>query len=214
MAIPPYPPTARPPAPNAPPSGPPPGSPPPGWTPATWQQAGAVPPGWQPVGWPQGYAPYPAPAKSDSGVIIAVVLVVVVLVFMIPVLYVLVSGISAPASAPEPNLVLTAGTWTSGNLTIAFASITNAAGLDPQDLTYTAADPSGTTYFSGAAGTGSAVAGTAVTVNYQDNGNFGIVSPEDNLRLTVSPADSNALRGGSFRVFFAADVIGFINQLP
>lgn len=152
--------------------------------------------------------------KKAVSPVIGTILMVAITVVLAAVLYVMVSGIGTQQSTQKPNLVLTAGTWNAGNLTVSFASITNAPNLNPVDLTYLIQDPTGITFFTGAAGTGSAVSGTTVTVAYSDNANPNKVSNEDNIRITVSPATSQSIRGGSLKVFFSGDVIGFINQLP
>lgn len=171
----------------------------------------------QQPGMPVGYAPA-APASNAKLILIVVAVVAVVVVVLLVVLpfllYLSIAGSGPPPGSQTPTLVLAAGTWNNGNLTISFASVTNAPNLDPADLTYLIQDLTGTTYFTGAAGPGTSVAGTTVTVMYNDNANFLKVSAEDNLRITVSPATSSAIRGGSLKLFFAGDVIGYINQLP
>ena len=82
------------------------------------------------------------------------------------------------------------------------------------DLTYLVQDSGGTTFFTGAAGTGSAVSGTTVTIAYQDNANPNKVSNEDNIRISVSPTNSSLIKGGSFKVYFSGDEIGRVAQLP
>lgn len=154
------------------------------------------------------------PNKKAVSPVIGTILMVAITVVLAAVLYVMVTGLVGPPQGQKPNLVLTAGTWNNGNLTISFASITNAPNLAPVDLTFLVQASDGTTYFSGAAGTGSAVSNVTVTIAYQDNANTGKVSNEDNIRITVSPSTSTVIRGGSFKIFFSGDVIGFINQLP
>ena len=154
------------------------------------------------------------PNKKAVSPVIGTILMVAITVVLAAVLYVMVTGLVGPPQGQKPNLVLTAGTWNNGNLTISFASITNAPNLAPTDLTYLVQASDGTTYFSGAAGTGSAVSNVTVTIAYQDNANTGKVSNEDNILITVAPSTSTVIRGGSFKIFFSGDVIGFINQLP
>lgn len=154
------------------------------------------------------------PNKKAVSPVIGTILMVAITVVLAAVLYVMVTGLVGPPQGQKPNLVLTAGTWNNGNLTISFASITNAPNLAPTDLTFLVQASDGTTYFSGAAGTGSAVSNVTVTIAYQDNANPLKVSNEDNIRITVAPATSTVIRGGSFKIFFSGDVIGFINQLP
>ena len=138
----------------------------------------------------------------------------VALLILSPIAFAAMSSHPPTWEAPKPNLVLSAGTWNSGNLTISLASIVNAPNLAPADLTYLVQASDGTTYFSGPAGTGSAVSDVTATISYQDNWNAEKVSYEDSIRVTVAPSTSTAIRGGSFKIFFSGDVIGFINQLP
>jgi hypothetical protein len=119
-----------------------------------------------------------------------------------------------PPPPPKPSFVLTSGTWNNGNLTVSFASITNGQNISPTDLTYLVQASDGTAYFSGSPGMGSPVANVTVSVGYWDNANIGKVSNEDNIRITVSPATSTAVRGGSLKIFYSGEVVGFINQLP
>jgi flagellin-like protein len=155
------------------------------------------------------------PNKKAVSPVIGTILMVAITVVLAAVLYVMVTGLVGPPQGQKPNLVLTAGTWNSGNLTISFASITNAPNLNPTDLTYIVAASNGTTYFSGAAGLGAVNSdGSTVTITYTDNLTPNKVSNEDTIRITVSPSGSTAIRGGSFKIFWSNDVIGFINQLP
>ena len=153
--------------------------------------------------------------KKAVSPVIGTILMVAITVVLAAVLYVMVTGLVGPPQGQKPNLVLTAGTWNNGNLTISFASITNAPNLNPTDLTFIVAASNGTTYFSGAASTGAVNAdGSTVTISYQDNANLAKVSNEDTIRITISPSTSTAIRGGSFKIFASNEVIGFINQLP
>ena len=154
------------------------------------------------------------PNKKAVSPVIGTILMVAITVVLAAVLYVMVTGLVGPPQGQKPNLVLTAGTWNNGNLTISFASITNAPNLAPTDLTYLLQTSGGVTYFTGAAGTGAAVSGVTVSVSYQDNANAGKVSNEDNIRISMSPSNSTVMRGGTLKIFYSGDVIGFINQLP
>jgi len=154
------------------------------------------------------------PNKKAVSPVIGTILMVAITVVLAAVLYVMVTGLVGPPQGQKPNLVLTAGTWNNGNLTISFASITNAPNLAPTDLTYLLQTSAGVTQFSGGAGAGAPVSNVTTTVTYQDNANVGKVSNEDNVRITVSPSSSTVLRGGTLKIFYSGDVIGFINQLP
>lgn len=146
--------------------------------------------------------------------VIGTILMVAITVVLAAVLYVMVASIGPVTSMQRPTLVMTPGIWGSGNLTISFSSMTNAANLNPADLLYLVQAPNGTTYFTGAAGTGPSTGGVRVTVLYQDLGTPLRVSPEDQIRLSVSPANSTAIRGGLFRVFQAGEIVGSLGQLP
>src|SRR5882672_11997167 len=133
------------------------------------------------------------PNKKAVSPVIGTILMVAITVVLAAVLYVMVTGLVGPPQGQKPNLVLTAGTWNNGNLTISFASITNAPNLAPTDLTYRLQTSGGVTYFTGAAGTGAAVSGVTVSVSYQDNANAGKVSNEDNIRISMSPSNSTVM---------------------
>lgn len=146
--------------------------------------------------------------------VIGTILMVAITVVLAAVLYVMVTGLVGPPQGQKPSLVLSSGTWNTGNLTIAMVSITNAPNLNPTDLTYLIQSVDGATYFSGPQGAGSPFSNVTVTLNYLDNANIEKVSAEDTIRITVGPASSTAIRGGSFKIFYASDTIAFINQLP
>jgi flagellin-like protein len=157
------------------------------------------------------------PNKKAVSPVIGTILMVAITVVLAAVLYVMVTGLVGPPQGQKPNVVLTAGQWNNGNLTISFASITNAPNLAPTDLTYIVQSADGTTYFSGPATASpyGPTSGVNVSVAYTDNtNNLGKVSNDDTIRLTVSPSTSAAVKGGTFKIFYAGDVIGFINQLP
>ena len=125
----------------------------------------------------------------------------------------------ASPDQPPPDLTLTPGAWSNGLLEIA-VDLMNTANATPNILAYLARSSSGMIFFNGTSGTGAEVNATRVTIAFEDLDNSGLVSDGDRILVSVEPATSAALRGGSLEVRVSpwpgheGEVIGRLDALP
>jgi len=109
--------------------------------------------------------------------------------------------------------------WHNGLLGIA-VDVRGPANETPEMLAYLARSSDGAIFFDNVSGTGTMVNGTTVTVTFADLDSNGLVSDDDRILISVEPATSPALRGGSLQVKLSSwpgyrgTVIGQVDVLP
>lgn len=159
--------------------------------------------------------PFPLRA-SPAGVsaVVGTILLVAITIVLAGVLYVTMSGIMVETPERNPELLMDAGPWANGSVTVSFLAINNAEGLAPDALSYVIQAQNGTIYYSGpAGGNKTLVANITVNVTYRDTGNVGKVSPEDLIVISVTPANATAVRDSTLKVLVANAIVGQVNSL-
>jgi flagellin-like protein len=147
--------------------------------------------------------------EAAVSAVVGTILLVAITVALAGVLYVTMSGVMVETPPKEPTLIMDAGTWSNGSVTVEFLGLTNADGLSPINLYYVIQAANGTIYFSGPEGNKTLVANITVNVTYRDTGNIGKVSPEDLMVITVTPAaNATVVRESTFKVLTGQHVAG------
>ncbi len=153
-----------------------------------------------------------ARGKAVSAVLGTILLVAITIV-LAGVLYVTMSGLMVETPVRQVEFIMDAGPWQNGSVTVSFLAINNAEGLAPENLHYVVQATNGTIYFSGPAANKTLVANITVNVSYRDTGNPGFVSPEDLIVISVTPANSTAVRNSTFKVLAGNHVAGIVQSL-
>lgn len=162
------------------------------------------PPQWG--GYP--YMPGPPSKSSSDSTVVTVVVVVLVLFLLVPVVYVLATGLSTPVGTLHPTVNLSPGSWSGGSMVISISSVSTST-LDTSTLAFQIVTTAGTQFFNGPSGTTDLVQSTNITVAYNDAGGTGAsrVGPDDNIVVSAMP-NNNLLHGTTFRVLQGTDLLG------
>ena len=108
----------------------------------------------------------------------------------------------------KPTVSVSVGNFQGLATTAAITSVSTNT-LDVSTLVFQIVAGNGTIYFSGAEGTGAAVNGVVVTINYNDASNDGKVSSDDNIGISVAQSsDLVQIHGTTFKVLQGSDVLG------
>lgn len=183
----------------------------PGWQPAPSPQAVWTQPGYAPA-YPPGYAPVAPPPKSNRGLIAAVVVIVaLVVVIGIPaMLYIMVASTGPSPTSTPPTIILQAGSWAGGNLSVTVQSVAGSQSVDPAALTYILLDANGNSLYAGPEDARVVTGATTVNVVYLDNLDPGRASAGDAIRVSVTPPTSNEVNGARLSVFFQGSQVGTV----
>jgi FlaG/FlaF family flagellin (archaellin) len=146
--------------------------------------------------------------------VVGTILMVAVTVVLGVVLYVFVAPLMTQPPTTKPQIPLTTTGWSDGNLSVSFVSLSGAPNIVPSDLRYQIQSVNGTIYFSGPAGTVTAVSNVSVNITYRDADGSGLVSPPDRIDIRVNPQGVPLVRGCSFKLVLGLEVIGAISALP
>lgn len=159
----------------------------------------------------------PFPFRKADGAVSAVVgtiLLVAITIVLAAVLYVTMSGLMVDTQLDPPQIILNAKTWQNGSVVIEILSVENAPGLSPDDLSFIVQAQNGSIYFSGPPGANKTLINNiTVNITYKDLGGPGVVTPDDFLVLTVTPANSTEVRLSSFKVLAGGVIAGSIPEL-
>ncbi len=102
---------------------------------------------------------------------------------------------------------MVAGSWVGTSCTVEITDVRTST-LEVANLTYQVVAYNGTIYYSGAAGTSTAVNGVTVTITYNDAQEEGKVGPDDNIAVSVGAADQlSQIQGTRFKILEGSNVL-------
>lgn len=179
-----------------------------------------VPPEAPPLDPRMEYAPGPASGHGSAALqpkskarVVAIALVVALL-FIVPVVYLMFSGLGPASTGLLPTAIIRGGgSWASNSTvttyTFAVVSVLPEGGrYKPSDLMFIASDSQQTPLYWAAGGETNSTGGFEISVAFSDEVDVGAVSAGDHIKISVSPVANNPLVGGRLQINYNSVSMG------